>query len=92
MSPVICVDAEFLKMKYGGEMLIAVALDANTQLYPLAFGVVDSESHNSWTYFARMLKHAIDDVEGLAFVSDRYYIFLIILKFLSYVVVFMLWS
>ncbi|XP_062119216.1 uncharacterized protein LOC133832964 [Humulus lupulus] len=69
--PVLCVDGTFLKTKYGGQMLCAVALDANNHLYPVAFGIVDSENHDSWKYFMSKLKEAIGEVEDLAFVSDR---------------------
>ncbi|XP_062109640.1 uncharacterized protein LOC133821212 [Humulus lupulus] len=53
-------------------MLCAVALDANNHLYPVAFGIVDSENHDSWKYFMSKLKEAIGEVEDLAFVSDRH--------------------
>ncbi|XP_062075732.1 uncharacterized protein LOC133779846 [Humulus lupulus] len=48
------------------------ALDANNHLYPVAFGIVDGENHDSWKYFMSKLKEAIGEVEDLAFVSDRY--------------------
>ncbi|XP_062083776.1 uncharacterized protein LOC133790216 [Humulus lupulus] len=67
--PVICEDDTVLKIKYGGHMLCAVALDANNQLYPIAFSIVDSENQNSWTYFMRKLKESIRDVNNLDFVS-----------------------
>ncbi|XP_024993300.1 uncharacterized protein LOC112527050 isoform X2 [Cynara cardunculus var. scolymus] len=70
--PVICVDGTFLKTKYGGYMLCAVALDANNQLFPIAHAIVDSENHNSYCYFMRKLKEVIGDVDNLAFVSDRH--------------------
>ncbi|XP_062085526.1 uncharacterized protein LOC133791623 [Humulus lupulus] len=70
--PVLCVDDTFLKTKYGGQMLCVVALDANNHLYPVAFGIVDSENHDSWKYFMSKLKEAIGEVEDLAFVSDRH--------------------
>ncbi|ERM93428.1 hypothetical protein AMTR_s03969p00000420, partial [Amborella trichopoda] len=70
--PVICVDGSFLKTRYGGQMLCAVALDAGSHIFPIAFAIVDSENHNSWTYFMRKLKETIGDVENLAFVSDRH--------------------
>ncbi|XP_062118315.1 uncharacterized protein LOC133831929 [Humulus lupulus] len=69
---VLCVDDTFLKTKYGGQMLCAVALDANNHLYPVAFGIVDSENHDSWKYSMSKLKEAIGEVEDLAFVSDRH--------------------
>ncbi|XP_047331185.1 uncharacterized protein LOC124934712 [Impatiens glandulifera] len=70
--PVLSVDASFLKHKIGGQLLIAIALDANEQLFPLAFGVVDSENNNSWTYFMQQLRVAIGIVPDLVFVSDRH--------------------
>ncbi|XP_062086287.1 uncharacterized protein LOC133792401 [Humulus lupulus] len=70
--PVLCVDVTFLKTKYGGQMLCVVVLDANNHLYPVAFGIVDSENHDSWKYFMSKLKEAIGEVEDLAFVSDRH--------------------
>ena len=41
--PVLCVDGSFLKHKCGGHMLVAIILDANNQVYPVTFTVVDSE-------------------------------------------------
>ncbi|XP_062085469.1 uncharacterized protein LOC133791563 [Humulus lupulus] len=69
---VLCVDDTFLKTKYGGQMLCAVALDANNHLYSVAFVIVDSENHDFWKYFMSKLKEAIGEVEDLAFVSDSY--------------------
>ena len=39
---VIVVDGKFLKSKYKGVLLVATALDGNSSLYPIVFGVVDS--------------------------------------------------
>lgn len=39
--PVISLDGAFFKTKYGGQLLCAITMDSNTQLYPLAFGVVE---------------------------------------------------
>ncbi|XP_047331533.1 uncharacterized protein LOC124935119 [Impatiens glandulifera] len=69
---VLCVDANFLKHKIGCQLLVAIALDANEQLYLVAFGVVDSENNNSWTYFMQQLRVAIGVVLDLVFVFDRH--------------------
>ncbi|XP_062113752.1 uncharacterized protein LOC133824792 [Humulus lupulus] len=69
--PVLCVDDTFLKTKHDGKMLCAVALDANNHMYPVAFGIVDSENHDFWKYFMSKLKEVIGEVKDLAFVSDR---------------------
>ncbi|XP_048599674.1 uncharacterized protein LOC125579845 [Brassica napus] len=68
---VIVVDGTFLKSKYKGVLLVATALDENSNLYPIAFGVVDSENDRSWEWFMRQLNGVIADDQGLAFVSDR---------------------
>ncbi|XP_047335801.1 uncharacterized protein LOC124939366 [Impatiens glandulifera] len=70
--PVLCIDASFLKHKVRGQLLVAIALDANEQLYPVAFGVVDLENNNSWTYFMQQLRLTIGSVPNLIFISDRH--------------------
>ncbi|ESQ31024.1 hypothetical protein EUTSA_v10012336mg, partial [Eutrema salsugineum] len=64
---VIVVDGTFLKNKYKGVLLVATALDGNSNLYPIAFGVVDSENDLSWEWFMRQLKVVIADEVRLAF-------------------------
>ncbi|XP_056850897.1 uncharacterized protein LOC130507068 [Raphanus sativus] len=71
MRRVIVVDGTFLKNKYKGVLLVATAVDGNYNLYPLAFGVVDSENDDSWGWFFRQLKEVVADSHDLAFVSDR---------------------
>ena len=44
---VIAIDGTFLKGKFKGTLFIATALDGNNQLYPVAFGVGDSENDAS---------------------------------------------
>ena len=68
---VIVLDGTFLKSKFKGVLLVATALDGNSNLYPLAFGVVDSENDLSWNWFMRQLKVVIADEQSLAFFSDR---------------------
>ncbi|XP_062099976.1 uncharacterized protein LOC133805842 [Humulus lupulus] len=60
------------RFKYCFFSLGVIALDANNHLYPVAFGIVDNENHDSWKYFMSKLKEAIGEVEDLAFVSDRH--------------------
>ncbi|XP_024009577.1 uncharacterized protein LOC112084590 [Eutrema salsugineum] len=57
--------------KYKGVLLVARALDGNSNLYPIAFGVVDSENDLSWEWFLRQLNAVIADDQLLAFISDR---------------------
>ncbi|CAA7025710.1 unnamed protein product [Microthlaspi erraticum] len=45
---VIVVDGTHLTGKYGGVLLVAAGQDANFQVFPLAFGIVDAENNESW--------------------------------------------
>ncbi|KAA0051992.1 protein FAR1-RELATED SEQUENCE 3-like [Cucumis melo var. makuwa] len=56
---VISIDGTSLKNKYGGTLLSASTPDANDQIFPLAFCVVDSKIDSSWTWFCNQLKRII---------------------------------
>ncbi|KAL5559202.1 hypothetical protein UlMin_035413 [Ulmus minor] len=45
--------------------------DGNGQCYPLAWGIVDSENEDAWTWFLTQLKEVIGDTDELALISDR---------------------
>ena len=65
------VDAAHLKGEFKGHMLLAVAMDGNNQILPLAYGICKSESLQSWTWFLTCLRRCIHIDEGLTFISDR---------------------
>ena len=46
-------------------------MDANDQIFPLAFAIVDGESNASWHFFFTKLKESIGDGDQLAIISDR---------------------
>ena len=48
---VVAVDGTFLKAKYFGTLFIVACKDGNNQIYPLAFGIGDSENDASWEWF-----------------------------------------
>ena len=61
------VDGTFLKNNYKGVLLVATSVDGNSNLYHVAFGVVDSKNERSWEWFMRQLKVVIADDHHLAF-------------------------
>ncbi|XP_022843465.1 uncharacterized protein LOC111367021 [Olea europaea var. sylvestris] len=71
LRPVVCADSSHLKGPYKGTLLLTTAQDANKQIYPLAWGIVDSETNRSWMWFMSNLKDLIGDSDELVFVSDR---------------------
>ncbi|XP_058764112.1 uncharacterized protein LOC131637534 [Vicia villosa] len=69
--PFIGLDGCHLKNKYGGILLIAVSRDANDQYLPLAFGVVETECRDSWSWFMRLLLEDIGSDNRCCFISDQ---------------------
>ncbi|XP_024013383.1 uncharacterized protein LOC112087744 [Eutrema salsugineum] len=49
------------------KVIVVDALDGDSSLYPIAFGVVDSENDRSWEWFFRQLLVVIADGQGVAF-------------------------
>ncbi|KAH7851517.1 hypothetical protein Vadar_012810 [Vaccinium darrowii] len=71
--PVLCVDGTFLTGKYKGVMLIAVSQDAENQLFPIAFAVVERETKESWGWFLDCLRCYVTQRTGLCLISDRHH-------------------
>ncbi|XP_045816626.1 uncharacterized protein LOC123909782 isoform X2 [Trifolium pratense] len=69
--PFIGVDGCHLKTRYGGQLLIAVGRDPNDQYFPLAFGVVETETKESWRWFLTLLLEDIGQEKRWVFISDQ---------------------
>nr|XP_025625100.1 uncharacterized protein LOC112717220 [Arachis hypogaea] len=71
--PFIVLDGTFLKGYFGGQLLTAVGQDANNQLFPIAYGVVDAETRKNWRFFLEELHTDIGDFNenGWVFMSDQ---------------------
>ena len=67
---VICIDGTFLLGPYKGVLWVAMAQDGNTKCYLVAWGIVDYENDDSWTWFLRRLREVIGDTE-LLFIFNR---------------------
>ncbi|XP_077252386.1 uncharacterized protein LOC143891737 [Tasmannia lanceolata] len=74
LRPIILVDGTHLRGKYLGILLIAIGVDGNNVLYPLAFGVVETENENSWRWFFMLLRQYVLAAEMNIFTicSDRH--------------------
>lgn len=71
--PLIGLDGCFLKGFCRGMMLVAIGIDANNSMLPIAYAIVEKENTDSWTWFAELLKDDLDveDSSVLTFISDR---------------------
>lgn len=71
---VICIDACFLKTFLGGQLMVAVGRDANDQMYPTSWAVVEGENNESWEWFLTNLSQSLELSDGsdIAIVSDEH--------------------
>ncbi|GJZ39254.1 transposase, MuDR, MULE transposase domain protein [Tanacetum coccineum] len=72
MRPLIIIDGAHLKGNYLGTNLLAVGMDGNNQVIPLATGVSQGETGESWTWFLTKLKEKIGEPPNLCIISDRH--------------------
>ncbi|KAF6144851.1 hypothetical protein GIB67_001862 [Kingdonia uniflora] len=54
LRPVVVIDGTFLKGRYRGTLVTAIAIDPSNYIFLLAFLITDSETTKSWTYFLEM--------------------------------------
>ncbi|XP_021615715.1 uncharacterized protein LOC110617306 [Manihot esculenta] len=72
--PFIRLDGCHLKGPYGGIFLVAVILDGNRGVLPLAFSIVEAECGDSWTFFLKNIYSCIGggtNDRPLTIMSDR---------------------
>ncbi|KAK9186817.1 hypothetical protein WN944_018206 [Citrus x changshan-huyou] len=66
------LDRCHLKSKYGGVLLVAVSIDANNGIVPLAIAVCEIENTETWTWFLEILHSYFDNGSyHITFCSDR---------------------
>ncbi|KAL2945292.1 Exocyst complex component 8, partial [Bienertia sinuspersici] len=54
--PIIGFDGAYISGYYKGNQLTAVGIDGNNEISPIAYGIVDNERIESWSYFFRNLR------------------------------------
>ncbi|CAN6867918.1 unnamed protein product [Brassica oleracea] len=68
---VLVIDGTHLGGKYKGVLLTASGQDANFQIFPLAYAIVDNEDTEAWTWFLQKVERILADSSSLAIISDR---------------------
>nr|XP_051221541.1 uncharacterized protein LOC127339766 [Lolium perenne] len=82
--PVLSIDGTFLTGKYKGTLLLAIAADANNQLLPIAYALVESENKDSWFWFLCCLKiSVVGNRPNVCIISDRNTGLLSVLEFMK---------
>nr|KAJ0205778.1 hypothetical protein LSAT_V11C500284100 [Lactuca sativa] len=71
---VIGLDGCFLKGQCKGELLTTIGRDANNQIYPIAWAVVEVENQVNWTWFFELVSEdlSLDAGRGLSVISDQH--------------------
>nr|GEY11064.1 hypothetical protein [Tanacetum cinerariifolium] len=72
LRPVLMIDVAHLKGLYKGTNLVAVAMDGNNQIVPIAFGICKGETGLCWSWLMSVLKECIGDNPNLLFISNRH--------------------
>ncbi|OMO65568.1 Zinc finger, PMZ-type [Corchorus capsularis] len=69
-QPILFIDGCHLSGPYRGTLLSACAIDADNQIFPLAYAVVSSECYKDCYWFLKNVKEIIGSVK-VTIVSDR---------------------
>ncbi|PPD91018.1 hypothetical protein GOBAR_DD12048 [Gossypium barbadense] len=71
--PLIRLDGCFLKCPFKSEFLTTVGRDANNQMFPIAWAVVEVECTDSWAWFLSLLSTdlGLEDGYGYTIISDQ---------------------
>ncbi|GJX72667.1 transposase, MuDR, MULE transposase domain protein [Tanacetum coccineum] len=72
LRPLLIIDTAHLKGQYKGTNLVAIGMDGNNQIVPIAFGICKGKTSPCWSWWISVLKECIGDNPNLLFISDRH--------------------
>jgi hypothetical protein len=68
--PYLGIDSTVLTGKWRGQLASAIGIDGHNWMFPVAYGVFESESTDNWAWFMDKLHSAIGSPEGLVLSTD----------------------
>jgi hypothetical protein len=72
--PLVLVDGTFLTGKYRGVLVIAVGVDPDNQLVPLAFALAEGENDDSWCWFLKLVRqNVLCTSRNICMISNRHH-------------------
>lgn len=71
--PIIGLDGCFLKTYCRGELLTVIGRDANNQMFPIAWAMVENENKDSWSWFLTLLCNdvGLEQGRGWTLITDQ---------------------
>ena len=59
--------------------MAAVGRDANDQMYPVAWAIVEEENNSSWEWFRTQVREALSlgEGDGVTIVSDEHLVYIL---------------
>ena len=71
--PIVLVDGTFLIGKYRGTLMMAIAVDPEDQIVPMAFALAEGENNESWSWFMRLLRvQVLGPTRTICLISDHH--------------------
>uniref|UniRef100_A0A803Q831 SWIM-type domain-containing protein n=1 Tax=Cannabis sativa TaxID=3483 RepID=A0A803Q831_CANSA len=71
--PLIGLDGCFLKGYCKGMLLVAIGIDADNSMFPIAYAICEKENTDTWTWFLNLLKEDLEvtNPTNITMISDR---------------------
>jgi hypothetical protein len=71
--PILGLDGCFIKGHHTGQLLTAIGVDPNNQMYPVAYALVESECRETWLWFLELLgvDLEINNSHGIVWITDK---------------------